>query len=138
MGSCYAFYHTDSVDNYAIPFTCFFMSDPTVEQIINGMPSRFVPEAAKGLDVVLQFRLSGDGGGDYFARISGGKCELNAGLHPDPTLTMKMSAQTYIDMVMGRITGQKAFFLRKLRYDGPIDLAIRINRFFRPPDHLTE
>ena len=113
-----------------------FMEDPTVEQIIKGMPSRFVPDAAKGLNIVLQFKLSGEGGGDYFAVIKDDACTLYEGEHSEPTLTMRMSAQTYIDMVMGRITGQKAFFLRKLRYEGPISLAIKLHRFFRPPDHL--
>ncbi|MEO0328215.1 MAG: SCP2 sterol-binding domain-containing protein [Pseudomonadota bacterium] len=108
--------------------------DPTIDQIIEGMPSRFQPKAAKGLDAILQFRLSGETGTDFFATIAEDKCVLERGIHTSPTLTMRMSDQTYIDMVMGRITGQQAFFLRKLTYKGPIALAIRLHKFFKAPD----
>jgi len=108
-------------------------SDPTIEQIIQGMPSRFRPEAARGLDAILQFRLSGDDGADFFATIQNEACSLDRGIHENPTLTLKMSAQTYVDMVMGRMTGQEAFFKRKLRYEGPISLAIKLHQFFAPP-----
>jgi len=110
------------------------MADPTIQQIINGMPSRFDPQAAGDVDMVLQFRLSGDQGCNFYANIADGKCDLETGQHPSPTLTLSMSAATYVDMVMGRLTGQQAFFTRKLRYEGPIALAIRIHRFFQPPE----
>lgn len=109
-------------------------NDPTIDQIIEGMPSRFKPEAARGLSVILQFRLSGDDAADFFAIIEDQSCALERGIHDNPTLTLKMSANTYVDMVMGRLTGQEAFFKRKLRYQGPIALAIRLNQFFAPPE----
>lgn len=110
------------------------MNDPSIQQIIAGMPSRFNPDAAPDIDVVLQFKLSGTEGDEFFADIKNNVCKLHKGLHENPTLTLKMSAQTYIDMVMGRITGQEAFFKRKLQYQGPIALAIKLNRFFKPPE----
>ncbi|MEL6750580.1 MAG: SCP2 sterol-binding domain-containing protein [Pseudomonadota bacterium] len=105
-------------------------SDPTVDQIIHAMPSRFNPEAAADVDAVIQFHLSGDDGGDYHATLRDGACAVGTGSHPQPTLTLRMSAQTYVDMVMDRTTGQAAFFARKLRFDGPISLVIRLHRFF--------
>jgi len=107
------------------------MEDPTIRQIIEGMPSRFDAKAAGDVDVVIQFRLSGDQGCDFFADIAHGKCAVGDGIHPNPTCTMKLSAETYVDMVMCRITGQQAFFTRRLRYEGPIALAVRLNRFFQ-------
>ncbi|MEM9731914.1 MAG: SCP2 sterol-binding domain-containing protein [Pseudomonadota bacterium] len=106
------------------------MSDPTIRQIIQGMPSRFNADAAGKLDCVLQFDLSGEQGGHYFATIKEGTCHLDEGTHEAPTLRLIMSDQTYIDMVMGRITGQQAFFKRKLRYVGPINLAIKLHTLF--------
>ncbi|MEL7429220.1 MAG: SCP2 sterol-binding domain-containing protein [Pseudomonadota bacterium] len=109
------------------------MQDPSIDQIITGMPSRFRPENARGLDAVLQFRLTGEQAADFFATIANDQCSLNHGVHDNPTLTLKMSDETYIDMVMGRLSGQEAFFRRKLRYEGPISLAVRLHRFFAPP-----
>ena len=109
------------------------MNDPSIQQIIEGMPSRFNPAAVPGIDAVLQFKLSGEDGDIFFAEIKNDQCELHKGEHENPTLTLKMSAQTYVDMVMGRTTGQEAFFKRKLFYQGPIALAVKLNRFFIPP-----
>lgn len=113
------------------------MNDPTIEQIIEGMPSRFNPDAARDQNIILQFCLSGEVTHTFFAVIQDNICRLKTGLHEAPTLTLKMSSQTYIDMVMGRITGQEAFFKRKLRYEGPISLAIKLNKFFKPPEFLN-
>jgi putative sterol carrier protein len=110
------------------------MADPSIQQIIAGMPSRFNPKAAPNIDVVLQFKLSGKQGDEFFADIKNNTCELHKGVHENPTLVLKMSDQTYVDMVMGRITGQEAFFKRKLQYQGPIALAVKLNRFFNPPE----
>ncbi|MCJ8307583.1 MAG: SCP2 sterol-binding domain-containing protein [Rhizobiaceae bacterium] len=105
-------------------------TDPTIEQIISAMPQRFNPDAAGDLDAVLQFILTGDDGGDYFATIRDRTCTLSNGRHPDPTLTFKMAASTYVDMVMGRESGQAAFFKRKLTYSGPINLVVKVHTFF--------
>ncbi|MEM9277462.1 MAG: SCP2 sterol-binding domain-containing protein [Pseudomonadota bacterium] len=110
------------------------MSQPTIQQIIDGMPSRFDPVAANGLAAVLQFRLTGGGAVDFYAIIGGERCETHRGLHEKPTLTLRMSTSTYIDMVMGKLTGQEAFFKRKLRYEGPISLAVKLHRLFRSPE----
>ena len=109
------------------------MNEPTIQQIITGMPSRFDPNAAKGLEAVLQFRLAGDETIDFHAVINNGRCSTSLGIHDDPTLTIKTSVSTYIDMVMGRVTGQEAFFKRRLRYEGPISLAIKLHKLFRSP-----
>lgn len=106
------------------------MDDPSIQQIIDAMPSRFNPEATNGADLVLQFRLSGEQARTFYADISGQHCAVRDGEHTEPTLTLKMSDTTYVDMVMGRLTGQQAFFTRKLRYEGPIALAIRLHKFF--------
>ena len=42
-----------------------------VSDIFAQMPGRLDPEAAAGLDAVIQFDLSGDGGGVWHCAISG-------------------------------------------------------------------
>jgi len=106
--------------------------EPSVSQIINAMPERFNAEAAGSLDAVLQFCLKGEEGGDWFATIKDGYCTIEAGRHPEPTLSLFMSAKTYVAMAKGETTGQQAFFKRQLRFEGPIALAGRLHRFFRP------
>ncbi|EFL89079.1 SCP2 sterol-binding domain-containing protein [Ahrensia sp. R2A130] len=109
-------------------------ADPTVRQIIAAMPERFNAEVAGPLKAIIQFRLDGEQGGEWYADIADGKCALIEGRRDDASITLKMAAATYVDMVMGRITGQNAFFTRKLTYKGDISLAIRLHKLFRPPE----
>ena len=75
----------------------------TVQQIFSRMPANFDPEAAKGLNSVIQFNLTGEGAAQYHAVIKDGTCEVNSGTHASPTMTLTMVAQDYADMVEGRL-----------------------------------
>ena len=106
------------------------MPDPTIQQVIDGMPSRYNPDAVKGLKAVLQFKISGDDPVDFHAVIENEECKTAPGIHENPTITLKMSSKTYLDMVMGRLSGQQAFFQRKMHMQGPISLATKLNQLF--------
>lgn len=106
------------------------MQDPTIQQVIDGMPSRYNPDAVKGLKAVLQFKLSGDDPVNFHAIIDDDKCKTGTGIHDNPTLTLKMSSKTYMDLVMGRLSGQQAFFSRKMHMKGPLSLATKLNKLF--------
>ena len=41
-----------------------------------------------------------------------------------------MSAQTYIDLAIGRLKGPEAFFRRKLRYSGDMKLLLKMHKMF--------
>ena len=47
------------------------MADVTVKDIFKEMPNRFNADAAKGMDAVIQFNLTGDDGGQYYADHQG-------------------------------------------------------------------
>ncbi|MEO0881296.1 MAG: SCP2 sterol-binding domain-containing protein [Pseudomonadota bacterium] len=101
-----------------------------VRQLINGMPRRLDKEAAKGLDTILQFELSGDAGGAFAIMIKDQTCWVEETLSADADATMKMSADTYIDLAFGRITGPQMFYKRKLRFDGSLNLIMKIHKLF--------
>ena len=42
----------------------------TIERLMSLMPKAFVPEKAGDLEAVIQFNLSGEGGGDWAVTIS--------------------------------------------------------------------
>ena len=52
---------------------------PTVQSVFDGLPQAFRAEKAAGVDVVFQFRISGPGGGDWFAAIKDGRLHGRAG-----------------------------------------------------------
>lgn len=103
----------------------------TCKQAFELMPSRFNKDAAKGLNAVYQFDLSGEGGGKWQVFINNDNCEVKEGAHPSPSITISMTAQDYMDMVSGKLNGQVAFMSGKLRISGDMGLAMRMQSLFQ-------
>lgn len=102
----------------------------SAKQSFEMMPSRFNKEAAKGLNAVYQFDLSGDGGGKWHAIIKDQALEVKEGQHASPSITISMAAQDYLDMLSGKLNGQVAFMSGKLRISGDMGLALRMQTLF--------
>jgi putative sterol carrier protein len=109
------------------------MADVTVKQIFDEMPTSFNPDAAKGMNAVIQFNLSGDGGGNYHTIIKDGKCSVQEGTHAAPNMTMTIGAQDYVDMITGKLNGQMAFMSGKLKIAGDMGLAMKLQTLFKRP-----
>src|SRR5262245_54601472 len=107
------------------------MADVTVKDIFKEMPNRFNADAAKGMDAVIQFNLSGDDGGQYYAVIKDGKLEVKEGTHPSPKMTMTMAGKDYVDLTLGKLNGQMAFMQGKLKIAGDMGLAMKMQTLFK-------
>jgi putative sterol carrier protein len=90
------------------------------------LPMRFKPEKAAGVDVTVQVNIAGPNGGDWTVTIKNQKLEVEEGTHPSPTLELKMAEADYIDLINGKMSGEKAFFTGKLRFKGDIGLALKL------------
>ena len=54
----------------------------SVQEIFAAMPGRLNPQAAQGLDCVIQYDLTGDGGGQYHSTIKDGAATVTPGPAP--------------------------------------------------------
>lgn len=101
------------------------------KQAFDMMPTRFNKEAAKGLNAIYQFDLSGDGGGKWHVIINNDSCQVKEGPAASPSITISMTAQDYLDMLSGKLNGQMAFMTGKLRIAGDMGLALRMQSIFQ-------
>ena len=104
-----------------------------VRMIFNGMSNSFQPDKAAGVNTVIQYDVTGEGGGKWHAIIADGKCEVKQGEHASPKLTLTVDAQDWIDMVTGKLNGQQAFMSGKLKLKGDMALAMKMGNFFAAP-----
>ena len=104
-----------------------------VKAIFGAMPANLNADAAKGMNSVIQFNLSGDGGGSYHVVIKDGACSVGEGAHTAPNMTMTMAAQDYVDMISGKLNGQMAFMSGKLKIAGDMGLAMKMQSLFKRP-----
>ena len=107
------------------------MFEKSIPELMDSIPSYFVPEKANGIDAIIQFHLTGDEGGDWIVKIQNQTCSVNKGIAVDPKLSFTAEAQDCLDILSGKLDGLKAYMVGKLKLKGDMGLAMRIAGFFR-------
>jgi NAD(P)-dependent dehydrogenase (short-subunit alcohol dehydrogenase family)/acyl dehydratase/putative sterol carrier protein len=102
-----------------------------VGAVFAGMPDAFRPDAAKGVDVVFQFCIVGDGGGDWVVAVRDGACKIEAGVHGKPNTTIKMAGADFLAMMSGKMTAMKAYTSGKIKIEGDLMKSQLIEKLFK-------
>jgi putative sterol carrier protein len=103
---------------------------PTVKETFEAMASRFRSDKAAGTSAVIQYDVSGDGGGTWNAAIKDGACTVTPGPATNPNLTLQIAAQDWLDMLSGKQSGQMLFMSGKLKIKGDMGLAMKLGSMF--------
>ena len=103
---------------------------PTIKELFDAMPAAFKPDAAPGVNAVVQFTLTGDQAAEYYATIADGKCTVNEGKHESPAASLTIDGSDYLDLVSGKLNPQMAFMQGKLKLSGDMGLLMRFQSFF--------
>jgi len=103
---------------------------PTVKDSFDAMATRFRADKSAGTNAVIQYDVSGDGGGTWHAVIKDATCTVNSGAGTSPTLTLQISAQDWLDMLSGKQSGQMLFMSGKLKVKGDMGLAMKLGSMF--------
>ena len=104
---------------------------PTVKETFDAMASRFRTDKAAGTTAVIQYDVSGDGGGTWHAVIKDGACTVKHGAGTNPNLTLQISAQDWLGMLSGKQSGQMLFMSGKLKVKGDMGLAMKLGSMFQ-------
>jgi putative sterol carrier protein len=80
---------------------------------------------------VIQYDLTGEGGGQYHSKIKDGTATITPGAAASPNMTLTMGAQDFVDMTSGKLDGMSAFMSGKLRISGDMGLAMKLQSLFR-------
>ena len=91
---------------------------------------RFIPAKAEGIDAVIQFNLSGDNGGQWWLKISGGTCESGIGQAENPRMTLKAAADDWFAVSTGKMNAMQAFMSGKIKIEGDMGMAMKLQTMF--------
>jgi putative sterol carrier protein len=108
-----------------------FMSDITVAQLVRNHERAFKPEAAEGVEAVIQYHLTGEEAGDWIVNIHEGKCTVAEGVAESPKMTLTSDAQDFKDVLLGKANGMQYFMQGRLRLAGDLNLAMKLTTFFK-------
>ena len=106
------------------------MDKTTARQMIEDMPRFFRPERARRVDTVIQFQLSGEGGGNWYAAIKDGTCTVTEGVSQAAQATIMMTADDYVALANGKLGGMKAFLTGRVKTAGDPTLLNRMQTWF--------
>jgi len=102
-----------------------------VQAVFDNLPGAFQPQAASGVDVVFQFAISGPGGGEWYAAIRDGECNVQPGTHEKPTTTLKMSDDDFVQYVSGKLPAMQAYSSGRLKIEGDLMKSQLIEKLFK-------
>lgn len=104
---------------------------PSVADIFERMADTFRADKAKGVDVVFQFEIKGEGGGTWHCVVQNEKCAVMEGGHAAPTTTITMKSDDFIALMEGRLNAMAAYTGGKLKIGGDIMKSQLIEKLFK-------
>jgi len=106
----------------------------TAKEIIEAMPSAFVPERAEGLKATCQFELTGEEGGNWVLEIANQQCQVKEGVVAAPDATISLAAADYVAMVKGELDVMRSFMKGRLKVKGNMGLVMKVLDLFQRPE----
>ncbi len=104
--------------------------DGDVQAVFDKMVGGFKADAAAGVDVIFQFDISGQGGGQWYCVIKDATCTVDKGTHEKPACTIKMAAGDFLAMMGGKLPPMQAFTSGKLQIEGDVMKSQLLEKLF--------
>lgn len=100
----------------------------TPAEFFEEMKTNLDVEKIKGINATYQWDITGDGGGKWNASFSDDGFEVNEGEADSPNITITIAASDWMDLVAGKLNGQMAFMTGKLKIQGDMALAMKLQQ----------
>jgi putative sterol carrier protein len=86
--------------------------------------------SGQALQALIQFHLSGDGGGAGYLKIESGHCTFHPGEAAQPTLVIESPAEVWTAIARGEISGAEAFLSGAYRATGDLGVLMQFGKLF--------
>lgn len=100
----------------------------TFQSVVDQVREKFYPVDVSGIQgkVAVQFNLTGEGEGAFYAEVKDGKLSVEPYEYYDRDVILTMSASDLIKMMNKKLDPVMAFTLGRLKVDGNMDKALEI------------
>ncbi|HHP7237149.1 SCP2 sterol-binding domain-containing protein [Longibacter sp.] len=101
-----------------------------LDELMQLYPNAFNPQAAKGMDGVVQLDISGEKGGTYFLEISDQSLSIHEGTHEDPSVTISTTDEHWLDIHRGDANPMSLMMRGELSISGSMSMATKFQDMF--------
>ncbi len=99
-------------------------ANPT--EYFNELPGKVNKDKIKGMNAVYQWDITGDTGGKWQVILKDDNLTIAPGVAAAPNITLTLEVQNFMDLVTGKLNGQMAFLTGKLKVQGDMTLAMKL------------
>jgi len=104
-----------------------------LDGVFKGMPARFQPDKASGVDAQVQWLVSDSGEEHpYAVTVAGGTCTTERARVESPRVTLSTDVVSFARLMTGKAQGPQLYMAGKLKIQGDLMLAQRMTTFFAP------
>lgn len=102
----------------------------SVKDMFNAMPFGLNTKKSDGVDVVIQFKLSGKENIEGYLKILNNECTYNEGLHSNPSTTIISDSKLWLDISNGDISGDEAYINKRYTIEGDGGVLLKLDDLF--------
>jgi putative sterol carrier protein len=94
------------------------------------IPAKFQakPDVVQKINAIYQFNISGPGGGSWAVDCTRPGGEVTAGTSPNAKCTVAATDADFLNIVNGKLNPQMAFMSGKLKIQGDMGLAMKLQQ----------
>ena len=101
-----------------------------VSSFFDNIDAKVDKSKAEGMNAIYQFVITGDDSGEWWVKLADGNVESAQGQAENPSITLTMAAEDFAALVNGDLNGQQAFLTGKLKIQGDMTLAMKLQTVF--------
>ncbi len=105
----------------------------TPAEMMQQLPTAFLPDKAGATKAVIQVNLTGEGGGNWIVDVADGKCQVSEGTATSPKATITAGAADYLAVALGQLNAVSAFMAGKIKVTGDMALVMSFQNWFARP-----
>ena len=98
----------------------------SAKEVFDAMPAQFDPAKAGDMNVIVQFDLSGEGGGQWYVTLANQQLGVAEGQTANPTVTLSAAASDYVGLANGDVNATQSFMQGKLKIKGDMAALMKL------------
>jgi len=103
-----------------------------VGHLFEGLPNRFIPENAAGVEATISYNITGKGGGKWTVTIKDQKMILSEEILKDPRVYIVAKDGDYHDIATGKLDGITAVMTGKMKIEGDVNFMAELREMMKP------